>query len=392
MTNVAIVGAGIAGPALAVALREVGIDSLILERRPRRAPAVGAFLTLGTNGLIALSRLGLTGATVGFETGYIDLVSGTGKDLGRARITGPDGSPVSRTMRRADLSALLRDKALARGIEIRDQADVVAVHEASDGVDVTLADGTTLRADVLVGADGIWSRTRAVIDPAAPAPAYTGLTGHGGYAPAGVVADPPGSYRMIFGRAAFFGYAVAPDGGAWWFLNEPTPDEPRQSRTVERPPEALRAHLIALVAGDRGPAATMLDGTVEFTPSGPVHTIPHLPRWHTDRLVVIGDAAHAPSPSSGQGASLALEDAVMLAARLRAHDTPREAFAAFTRARRPRVESIIRQAARVNSSKAATGIARVARDLMLPLILRATRSSPQLRDAYDYQVEALAAP
>ncbi|MGO8981401.1 MAG: FAD-dependent oxidoreductase, partial [Streptosporangiaceae bacterium] len=51
--------------------------------------------------------------------------------------------------------------------------------------------------------------------------------------------------------------------------------------------------------------------------ASPVHTLPQLPRWHDDRMIVIGDAAHAPSPSSGQGASLSIEDAVQLAKNLR---------------------------------------------------------------------------
>jgi energy-coupling factor transporter ATP-binding protein EcfA2 len=57
-------------------------------------------------------------------------------------------------------------------------------------------------------------------------------------------------------------------------------------------------------------------------PASPTHSLPHLPVWHTGRMIVIGDAAHAPTPSSGQGASLAIEDAVVLAKRLR--DLPYE--------------------------------------------------------------------
>lgn len=86
-------------------------------------------------------------------------------------------------------------------------------------------------------------------------------------------------------------------------------------------------------------------------------------------MIVIGDAAHAPSPTSGQGASLAIEDAVQLAKCLRDLPAPPQAFAAFEQLRRSRAEKIIKQAARVNNNKAATGAARVFRDLMMPVMM-----------------------
>ncbi len=374
-----------------MALRRVGIDSVVLERNTSAALGVGSFLTLGSNGLVALEALGVQGDALGFETRRIDLLSGTGKALGSAGISGPTEMPASRTMKRATLYAAVRQEAVARGITIRAGAEVVDAEERPDRVTAVLGDGTRLSADLLIGCDGIWSRTRSIIDTTAPAPTYTGLIGHGGYAPPGVVTDHPGTYRMIFGRRAFFGYVVAPDGEAWWFLNEPQPrpDTGRWSGDQPRDANQLRAVLIDLMRGDRGPAIELLQATQEFAPSGPIHSVPRLPHWHSSRMVVIGDAAHAPSPSSGQGASLALEDAVVLARRLRDHASLETALAAFTAQRRPRVESIIKQAARVNSSKAATGVARVVRDAILPVLLRATAASPQLRDTYDYRVEAL---
>jgi 2-polyprenyl-6-methoxyphenol hydroxylase-like FAD-dependent oxidoreductase len=104
-------------------------------------------------------------------------------------------------------------------------------------------------------------------------------------------------------------------------------------------------------------------------------------------MIVIGDAAHAPSPSSGQGASLSIEDAVMLAKCLRDLPDTGEAFTRFEAQRRPRVERIIKAAARVNSSKAAGPVARVFRDAMLPLILKMTANSKQARFVYDYHVD-----
>jgi 2-polyprenyl-6-methoxyphenol hydroxylase-like FAD-dependent oxidoreductase len=119
----------------------------------------------------------------------------------------------------------------------------------------------------------------------------------------------------------------------------------------------------------------------------PIHTIAHLPTWHNGRMIVIGDAAHAPSPTSGQGASLSIEDAVVLAKSLRDQPTPQTAFAQFEAARRPRVERIIKWAARINNSKAAGPIGRVFRDAMLPLILTMTADSKALRQTYGYHID-----
>jgi 2-polyprenyl-6-methoxyphenol hydroxylase-like FAD-dependent oxidoreductase len=91
-------------------------------------------------------------------------------------------------------------------------------------------------------------------------------------------------------------------------------------------------------------------------------------------MIVVGDAAHAPSPTSGQGASLSIEDAVVLAKCLRDLPSPQQAFDAFEATRRPRVERIIKAAARINNSKAAGPVGRVVRDAMaLPLRFAASR-------------------
>ena len=119
--------------------------------------------------------------------------------------------------------------------------------------------------------------------------------------------------------------------------------------------------LIELFAGDRGPVVNLIaNGALQLT-ADDTHDLPSVPTWHKAPLAVIGDAAHAPSPSSGQGVSMALEDGVVLAQCLRdAPDIPR-AFALFERMRRQRVERIVAQGARSSSSKAAGRVGRVVR-------------------------------
>jgi FAD-dependent urate hydroxylase len=198
-----------------------------------------------------------------------------------------------------------------------------------------------------------------------------------------------GSYTMIFGKRAFFGYAVALDGDVWWFANLPRRDEPTRGELAAVDPEEWRRRLITLYRDDAGPAVRILEATPStgIGEASPIHLIPHLPNWHRGRMALIGDSAHAPSPSSGQGASLSIEDAVVLAKCLRDLSDHRQAFTVFEGLRRPRVERIIKAAARINSSKAAGPVGRVVRDAVLPLILKMAAGSRQVQEVYSYHID-----
>jgi 2-polyprenyl-6-methoxyphenol hydroxylase-like FAD-dependent oxidoreductase len=106
-------------------------------------------------------------------------------------------------------------------------------------------------------------------------------------------------------------------------------------------------------------------------------------------MAIVGDAAHATSPASGQGASMAIEDAVVLAICLRDLPGVQQAFAAYEQLRRERVERVVAQGARSSSGKAAGPIARVLRDLMLPVVLKRVASSGEksLAWMYDYHID-----
>ncbi len=391
MTRTAlIIGGGIAGPAAAMALQKAGIDPVIYEAHPTGADGVGVFLTLASNGIDALRVLDADKPAVaaGFPTPGITLRSGTGKRLGESR-TGqslPDGT-TSHTIKRADLYRVLHEEASSRGVRVEHGKRLVEAEETGDGVRAVFADGSEAVGDVLIGCDGARSTVRRIIDSAAPAPTYARLLTTGGYARGVRVDTDPGSYEMIFGRRAFFGYAMAPDGEVWWFANVPRRDEPARGEVEAISADEWRRRLLQLYAEDAGPAVPLIQATPETMPMSPIHTIPHLPVWHNGRMVVIGDAAHVPSPTSGQGASLSIEDAVVLGMCLRDLPSPQAAFARFEAARRPRVERIIKWAARINNSKAAGPVGRVVRDAMLPMILSMTADSKALKQAYDYHID-----
>lgn len=144
------------------------------------------------------------------------------------------------------------------------------------------------------------------------------------------------------------------DSSGGWFVNLPHAEPMTLEQARRRGNEAWLSVLRqAFAAGDCAPAADMLSRTTaeDLLITGPLETMPPVPTWSRERTVLVGDAVHAASPSSGQGASLAVESSVQLARCLR--DLPyREAFAAYEELRRDRVERIIANAARTNRIKA----------------------------------------
>ena len=387
-----VIGAGIAGPVAAMALRKAGIRPTVYEAHPSSAEGVGTFLTIASNGIAALRVIGADelALAAGFPTPAITLRSTTGKNLGRAHtgLTLPDGT-TSHTLNRADLYQALYQEAARRGIDVQHGKRLAAAEQTSGGVRAVFEDGSDAVGDVLIGADGIHSTTRRLIDPTAPAPTYVGLINLGGYARGVAVDAEPGSYSMIFGKRGFFGYVLAPGGEVWWFANIPRGDEPARGETEAITPAQWQPRLAELFAADAGPAAQLVQasGPADITRASPIHSIPHLPAWHNGRMIVIGDAAHAPTPTSGQGASLSIEDAVVLAQCLRDLPTPEMAFTRFEALRRPRAERIIKQAARINSSKTAGPITRALRDAILPAVMKMAANSRQATAAYRYHID-----
>jgi len=385
-----VAGGGIAGATTALALQKAGIEPVVLEARPGPAAEEGAFLTLGSNGLEALRQLAADGPALaaGFPTPAMTLRSGSGKRLGAVPAsTARPGGATSRTMMRGELAELLLAEAEVRGIRVLYGRRLAGADLTGDGVLARLADGEELAADLLIGADGIHSPTRRAIDPGAPAPAYGGLLNTGGRARGVRASAAPGHYELIFGRRAFFGHVAAPDGAVRWLVKLPGPAEPSAGDLRALRAENLRERLLRAFAGDAGPATGLIEASEDPMPLSPIHSIPHLPRWQRGRMLVLGDAAHAPSPSSGQGASLAIEDAVVLGTCLRDAAGVEAAFERFEQIRRPRVEKIIRWAARVNSSKAAGPVGRVVRDAVLPLALRLGERSGAHEQTYGHRVE-----
>ncbi|MEQ1502499.1 MAG: FAD-dependent monooxygenase [Myxococcota bacterium] len=368
-----VIGAGIAGPVVAMALQRIGVECTVYERHPGPSEGVGAFLTVAANGLDALAAIDLHRevAAAGFSTPKMSMWSGTGRRLGTLDHGYRPSGATTTTIERAALYRTLLAAATDRGIRFEYGRRLTGIRERRDEVVAAFADGSEARGTFLVGADGIWSTARKLVDPGAAEPEYCGLIGSGGYATGVDLPPEPDTFQFVFGRRAFFGYIAREGGLVWWFANVPTRPEPSREALAALQPDDEAQRLRALFADDAPPLAAILDApSLGRFPSMPMHTLTPPRAWSRGRVVLVGDAAHSTSPSSGQGASLAIEDAIELARCLRDREPLADAFTAYQRLREQRVMRILVEARRTNSDKAAGPIGRVFRDLAMPIVLK----------------------
>jgi FAD-dependent urate hydroxylase len=366
MKRALIIGGGIAGTVTAMAVKKAGHDATLYEAYDRTADGVGAFLTTAVNGLDALATLELKDLVkdLGFDTPRMVMSVGSGKELAEFPLGGAlsDGT-VGQTVLRSDLYIALRGEAARRGIAAEYGKRLVDASNVGDGVRASFADGTHADGDLLIGADGLRSQVREIIDPSAPKPRYVPLLNTGGYAEGIPLDVEPGVMHMIFGKRCFFCYVRHPNGQVWWFANPPRKTEPTDLAAVSA--AEWRAELLGLLKVDRTPAADIVSATREIYPPWSTYDFPTVPRWSRGRMIIIGDAAHATSPAAGQGASMAIEDAVTLGKCLRDIDGVPESFAAYENLRRARVESVVAQGKRNGDGKVAGPVGRLLRDYFI---------------------------
>jgi 2-polyprenyl-6-methoxyphenol hydroxylase-like FAD-dependent oxidoreductase len=361
-----VIGGGIAGTVTAMALDKAGISATVYEAHPRTAEGVGGGMSIAPNGLDALEVIGAAERVRPFTRPMTGIVmqDWAGRRLGE--FGNPPGVPPMQFVWRAELYQALYDEAARRGIPIEHGKRIVDAEEGPDGVTAVFSDGTRATADVLIGADGIRSRVRSLIDAQAPGPQYAGLISFGARVDDAGTAPTLGKMNMSFGKQGFFGYQVFDDASAVWFVNLPRRTPITAAEAQQTPAEEWLPLLAEKFAGDRTPAQDLIARTrpEDLLIVGPMENMPQLPTWSRGRMVLVGDAAHAPSSSSGQGASLSVESAVELARCLR--DLPHDqAFAGYEQLRRPRVEKIIAATTRKNSDKTAGPVLRTVNNLLL---------------------------
>ena len=310
-----IVGAGIGGLTAAVVLRRRGVQVQVLERAPVNAP-LGATLELGPNSTRLLADLELLNRVreVGCRPEAIELVRWQDNRVLCRTPLGASaedhfGAPLMDLLR-ADLMrvllAALPDEAVLWG------RAVTRLHQDPGGVEVTLDDGGRIRADLLIGADGIRSTVREQLfgaeDPVyAGSVTFRGLV-EGAQARALLPGPPvkrywlgPGAQVVAYwsGRQRHLGVAVAVDRS----------ESAQESWTGSATRDEALSHL---EGWDPLPLALVRQlGSVLITP---LYARVPLEHWSLGRATLVGDSAHAMVPYQGQGASQAIEDAVVLGA------------------------------------------------------------------------------
>jgi len=335
MIGAIVVGAGPAGLATAVALARAGIEPRVYERRAAFAGG-GSGLTLWPNALRALESLGLADAVravsapaagIAVRSWRGDVLSTTDEKAMRDRY-----GDVGAVLHRADLVRALAG-ALPAGA-LTAGTPIAGLEISGEAATVRLADGRTVQAGILVGADGLRSAVRtAALGPVRLRPAgYTVWRG---------VAEFPLDARagtLSLGRGAQFGLFPMTEGRVYWFASLPT-DQPAATRDAlvdrfagwHQPVEA------AIAATD--PRSIVVTDIEDARP---------LRRRRAGCAVVVGDAAHPSTPALGQGACQAIEDAVVLGACLeRSRGDAAGALADYERRRVPRTNRMTVEARRM---------------------------------------------
>ncbi|MCA3506950.1 MAG: FAD-dependent monooxygenase [Rhodobacter sp.] len=330
--SITVLGAGIAGLSCARALALRGARVTVLEQADA-IREVGAGLQISPNGAAVLRALGLGAALdrAGLAAEGVRLIDGPSA---RPVLSMDLGHRDFRLLHRADLIALLLDGAREAGVEVRLLQRIETVDLTGARPRIVTAEGAALVPDLLIGADGLHSRTRAALNGAA-APVFTGQVAWRAVLPEAVNPAPvaevhlgPGrhlvSYPLRGGRQRNI---VAVEERSRWV---------EESWSLRDDPMALRLAFAAFSPRVRG----WLDRIGEVHLWG-LFRHPVARRWHGGRAVLLGDAAHPTLPFLAQGANMALEDAWVLADCLARHDLPEAAFDAYQQARSARCARIV---------------------------------------------------
>ncbi len=349
-----VVGGGIGGLAAALALRRAGLTVTVLEAKQELVEA-GAGLSLWPNAVHALGALGVADEVVArgavMDSNLIQRWDG--KILGRTNLDlerryGAPGICV----RRADLLAALHAALGSEGVHTG--ARVVKLQHTRRGAAAVMAGGGRVDADFLVGADGLHSVVRNALLGDEP-------RSLGSIAWRGLAKMRTNGGGLALGRGAHAGWLPVDGDYTYWFCC-------RDGDTGRRIGD-LRTELLELFGRWWDPIPTL----IQSTPSREIlrhHVYDRPPAWSwgTERLTLLGDAAHPMSPAAGQGACLALEDAVVLASCITRRPDPAAALRLYEAERMPRAARMQRASLRaLRALQPQSPAAQLARDLIMRL-------------------------
>ena len=308
ISRVLIVGGGIAGTTTAIALAQDGIACTIAELQSEWQ-ATGVGIGLQSPPLRATKALGLFDRIVAIARQHPEIVvaDAGGRQLGampQVNVNDPEDPPFVNLSRMALHSILVR-AVRECGATVRLGTTVNSLDEDGDRVRATMSDGSVEDYGLVIGADGLHSRVRDLALPEAPQPAYAGqvIWRMGGRCPGGL-----DRYTIMVAGPTRIGLVPLPDDELYlWMLDSTLPPE--------RPPRDQLLPLFQQRMGAYGgfaPAVAAQAVSSDQLDFRALHAVLVPPPWHTDRVVLIGDAVHTTTPHLAYGAGLAIEDAVVL--------------------------------------------------------------------------------
>jgi len=359
-----IVGGGIGGLTLAIALRRKGINATVYEAAPHWKP-LGAGLGLAGNAIKAFREIGLDREVLAVSQVLQKVII---KNAGGNSLMQTDSVKISEkygvtnnfAIHRADLHAVLI-RHLPEGSIVLNKA-LAGLEQTEQSVVLKFKDGTSDRVDFMVAADGIHSEVRNHFLPAVK-PRYAGYT-----AWRAIVDDLPANFDTTvtsesWGRGARFGIVPLTGDRAYWFacVNARPNDELMRSLTGK--------DLLTFFGNFHQPVPELLQRTRTVIWND-IIDLPPLEKFAFGNVVLIGDAAHATTPNMGQGACMAIEDAVVLANIVNSVADPAEAFLRFQERRMERTSKIVRDSWQLGK------VAQLDNPLLAPLRNLALRLAP----------------
>ena len=334
--SILVIGGGIGGLTAAIALRAKGFDVTVIERDPDWS-VYGVGIIQQSNVIRAMSQLGLIDEYVASGVGFdaVEIFTPTGVKV--ARVPTPrlvDGYPANMGIGRPALHKILGDRTIASGAKVLLGVTATELKDDGDGVDVTLSNGERARFDLVIGADGVYSQTRAMLFPDVGGPQFTGQAVWRYNLPRPADLDALHVYNGPTG----VGLVPVSEALMYIYVTTPEPDNPRYPR------EGLAALMRSKMAGcapyirELSELVTDDDGVVYR----PLEGMLVEGDWHRGPIALLGDAVHATTPHLGQGAGMAIEDSLVLAEELARHDTVESALTAYRNRRFDRCAYIVR--------------------------------------------------
>ena len=351
--NIAVVGAGIGGLTAALALQQYGISTSVYESRSLQSfspgeseHSSGAGIWVPANAMQVFARLGLAEKVLaaGYELSEIELLDYLSGSLMKVDLSGLKQKfayaivAIRRSRLHQILLEALQERHSQAAVDLNFGYRCQAATVSEEDVALSFIEHGNVRADYVLGADGLHSSLRQSIFPAEQ-PNYSGQTSWR----AVVKAQLPQSWQKtsveIWGEGRRFGFSHVNAEEVYWYATADMPATAHQAESSSWQKSEIEA-LKNLFATFPAAVHELLASTRAVIRTD-LSDLANLPKWYSGRVVLLGDAAHATTPNLGQGGAQAIEDGYLLAKTLHEYDEPSQAFEHFQKMRQVKARRIV---------------------------------------------------